>query len=59
MLSMADNFHPKSDIDKLYISRKKEGEELKEIKSMHESRLIAFRHLLINNRRNNILRYVI
>ena len=57
---MTDNFHPNSDIDKLYISRTKEGRGLKEIKTMHENRFIAIRqHLLINNNRNNIMRYVI
>lgn len=60
ILSMTSNFHPNSDIDKLYISRTKEGRRLKVIKTMHESRLIAIRqHLLINNSRNNIMRYVI
>ena len=39
---------------------KKGGRGLKEIKTMHESRLIAIRqHLLIDNSRNNIMRHVI
>lgn len=60
ILSMTSNFHPNSDIDKLYISRTKEGRRLKVIKTMYESRLTAIRqHLLINNSRNNIMRYVI
>ena len=60
ILCMTGNFHPNSDIDKLYISRKKGGRGLKKIKTMHESRLIAIRqHLLINNSRKNIMRYVI
>ena len=60
ILCITGNFHPNSDIDKLYISRKKGRRGLKEIKTMHESRLIAIRqHLLINNSRNNIMGYVI
>ena len=59
ILCMTGNFHPNSDIDKLYISRKKGGRGLKEIKTMHESRSIAIRqHLLINSSRNN-MRHVI
>ena len=57
---MTDNFHPYSDRDKLYISRTKGWRELKEIKTMHESRLIAIRqHLLIKNSGNNIMKYAI
>ena len=56
---MTGNFHPNSDINKLYISRKKAGRGLKEIKTIHEKRLIAIRqHLLIKNGRNNIMRHV-
>ena len=59
ILSMTGNFHPNSDIDKIYVSRTKGGRELQEITTMHESTLIAIRqHLLISNSRNNIMTYV-
>ena len=51
---MTGNLHPNSD----YISRKKGGRGLKEIKTI-DNRLIAIRqHLLINNSRKN-MRYAI
>ena len=46
MLSMTGSFHPNGDIDRLYISRKKGGRGLKEIRTMYESRLVAIKQHL-------------
>ena len=56
---MTDNFHPKSDVDRLYISRNKGGRGLKNIRTLFESRIIAIhQHLKLNSTRNEILQYV-
>ena len=46
VLTMTDSFHPNSDIDKLYISRKSGGRGVKVIKTLCESRILALRQRL-------------
>ena len=58
-LPLTDNFHPNSDIDKLYISRSKGGRGSKNIKTLFESRLISvYQHLKLNSKRSHVLEYV-
>ena len=53
---MTGNFHPNSDIDKLYISRKSGGRGLKSIKILFESRILALRqHLRQSRERSDVL----
>ena len=56
VLTMTGSFHPNSDIDKLYISRKSGGRGLKSIKILFESRILALRqHLRQSRERSDIL----
>ena len=56
VLTMTGSFHPNSDIDKLYISRKSGGRGLKSMKILFESRILALRqHLRQSRERSDIL----
>ena len=56
VLTMTGSFHPNSDIDKLYISRKSGERGLKSIKILFESRILALRqHLRQSRERSDIL----
>ena len=53
---MTGSFHPNSDINKLYISRKSGGRGLKSIKILFESRTLALRqHLRQSREKSDIL----
>ena len=43
VLRTTGSFHPNSDIDKLYISRKSRGQGLKSIKPLFKNRILALR----------------
>ena len=59
ILSITGNFHPNSDVDKLYINRTKGGRGLKRIKTLFESRIISiYQHLQLNCQCNEILQYI-
>ena len=59
ILTITGNFHPNSDIDKLYVDRKSGGRGLCSIKIMFESRLVALRqHLTYSKNRNEIMHYI-
>ena len=59
ILTMTGNFHPNSDIDKLYVDRKSGGRGLRFIKIMFESRLVALRQYLTHSKnRNEIMHYL-
>ena len=56
---MAGSFHPNSDVDRIYMSKAKEGRALRSIRTLYESRIISLRqHLLRNANKNEILGYV-
>ena len=56
---MAGSFHPNSDVDRIYMSKAKEGRGLRSIRTLYESRIISLRqHLLRNANKNEILGYV-
>ena len=56
---MTGNFHPNSDIDKLYVDRKSGGRGLRSVKIMFEMRLVALRRHLTNSKnRNEIMHYI-
>ena len=59
ILCMTHNFHPKSDVDRLYTQRACGGRGLRQIQRAYESRIIAIRqHLIRNKNRNRSLDYV-
>ena len=59
ILSMNGSFHPNSDVDRLYISRKKGGGGLKSIQTTYENRIVSLRqHLELNKDRNPVMTYV-
>ena len=59
ILSVTGNFHPNSDIDRLYIGRNLGGRGLRSCQSFFESRIIALKHHLHQNKdRNQIINYV-
>ena len=56
---MTGNFHPNSDINKLYVDRKSGVRGLRSIKIMFESRIVALRqHLTHSKNRNEIMHYI-
>ena len=59
MLSVTGNFHPNSDIDRLYIGRNLGGRGLRSCQRLFESRIITLKqHLHRNKDRNQIMNYV-
>ena len=59
ILTMSGSLHPNSDVDKLYIDRKKGGRGLKSVQTLFESRVVALRqHLTQIVSRSNILTFV-
>ena len=48
---MIGNFHPNTDIDKLYVHRKSGGRGLRSIKIMFESRLVTLCQHLTHEKR--------
>ena len=59
ILTIAENFHPNSDTDKLYAYKKSGGRGLHLIKFMFESRLVALRqHLTHSENRKEIMPYI-
>ena len=59
ILSVTGNFHPNSDIDRLYIGRNLGGRGLRSCQRLFESRIIALKqHLHGNKDRNQIMNYV-
>ena len=59
ILSVTGNFPPNSDIDRLYIGRNLGGRGLRSCQSFFESRIIALKHHLHQNKdRNQIINYV-
>ena len=59
ILTIIGNFHPISDIDKLYCDKKSGGRGLRSIKIIFESRLVALRqHLTHSENRNEIMHYI-
>ena len=58
-LAMTGNFHPKGDVNKLYLPRSQEGRELTMIPRIFESRVIKVgQYLTINGNRNNAITFV-
>ena len=45
---MSGSFHPNSDADRLYSFRKDGGRGIRDVKTMHESRIISIRQHLRN-----------
>ena len=59
ILSVTGNFHPNSDVDRLYIGRNIGGRGLRSCQRLFESRVIALKqHLHRNKERNQILNFV-
>ena len=59
ILSVTGNFHPNSDVDRLYIGRNVGGRGLRSCRRLFESRIIALKqHLHRNKERNQILNFV-
>ena len=59
ILSVTGNFHPNSDVDRLYIGRNIGGRGLRSCQRLFESRIIALKqHLHRNKERNQILKFV-
>ena len=59
ILSVTGNFHPNSDVDRLYIGRNIGGRGLKSCQRLFESRIIALKqHLHHSKERNQILNFV-
>ena len=58
ILSVTGNFHPNSDVDRLYIGRNTDGRDLKSCQRLFESRIIAKQQLHHNKERNQILKFV-
>ena len=59
ILSVTGNFHPNSDVDRLYIGRNIGGRGLRSCQRLFESRIIALKqHLHRNKERNQILNFV-
>ena len=57
---MTENFNRNSDIDRSYLSRRKGGKGLKNVKTLYESRTISIsQHLKLNRERNKYLREVV
>ena len=57
---MTGNFNRNSDIDKIYLPHRNGGRRLKNVKTLHESRIISiFQHLKLNRERNKYLREVV
>ena len=53
------NFHPISNIYKLYVDKKSGGTGLRSIKIVFESRLVALhQHLTYSKNRNEVMHYV-
>jgi hypothetical protein len=57
-LTIANSFHPNSDIDTLYMSRTSGGRGLKRIQTLYEGRIISIRQHLIRNDNTEMLKYV-
>ena len=59
ILTLTRNFHPNSDVDRLYMQKSLGGRDLRQSQSSYESRIIAIRRHLINNlHRNSALEYI-
>ena len=59
ILSVTGNFHPNSDVDRLYIGLNIGGRGLRSCQRLFESRIIALKqHLHRNKERNQILNFV-
>ena len=59
ILTLTRNFHPNSDVDRLYMQRSFGGRGLRQVQSSYESRIIAIRQYLIKNlHRNSVLKYI-
>ena len=59
ILNMTGNFNKTSDIDRLYLSRRKGGRGLKNVKTLYESKILSIsQHLKLNRERNKYLREV-
>ena len=58
-LAMTGNFHPKGDVDKLYLPRLQGGRELKMVPRIFESRVIKVgQYLTINGNSNKAITFV-
>ena len=59
ILTLTQNFHPKSDVDFLYMQKSFAGRGLRQVQSSYQSRIIAIRqHLIKNIHRNSSLEYI-
>ena len=59
LLHLKGNFHPNSDVDRLYMSRGNSARRLKRIKTLFESRTVSIKqHLKLNSKRSQLLKYV-
>ena len=59
ILTLTRNFHPNSDVNRLYMQKSLGGRGLIQVPSSYESRIIAIRQHLINNlHRNSALEYI-
>ena len=59
ILSVTGNFHPNSDIARLYIGRNLGGRGLRSCQHLFESRIVALKHYLHRNKdRNQTMNYV-
>ena len=59
ILTLTRNFHPNSDVNRLYMQKSLGGRGLRQVQSSYESRIIAIRQHLINNlHRNSALEYI-
>ena len=56
ILTLTRNFHPNSDVHRLYMQKSFGGRGLSQVESSYEKRIIAIRqHLIKNLRRNSVL----
>ena len=59
ILSMSGNFHPNSDVDRLYVPRFKNGRGLKSVQTAFECRIVSLsKHLERNKDRNELMNFV-
>ena len=59
IITLTRNFHPNSEVDRLYMQKSLGARCLTQVQSSYESRIIAVRQHLINNlHRNSALEYI-
>lgn len=59
LITFTDDFHPKSEIDRLYMSQANGGRGLKGMKTFFENRTVSIsQHLKLNSKRSQLLKHV-